>query len=311
MSRLLVYAVILGFAMVLFIYPVPPPAHSAPAQATLSMGYSLRFYGNGVNDIDRVKIKLDNPERPVDVGATDFTIEFWMKANPGDNSATTCSWGGDNWISGNIILDRDVYGNGDYGDYGLSLFQNGLAFGVSKGSSSVGLCGTSNLADGQWHHVAVQRRSSDGYLWLFVDGVLQAQLDGPDGDISYHNGRSTSYPNSDPYLVIGAEKHDAGSAYPSFRGWVDELRVSNILRYSGDFSPPTTPFLPDGNTVALYHFDEGSGTTVNDVSGASGGPSNGILKQGGSPFGPVWSTDTPFGPLTLEDPVAYLPLILR
>ena len=49
-------------------------------------GYSLRFFGNGSNDIDRVKIPIDDPATalpgpPIDVGAADFTIEWWMKTS--------------------------------------------------------------------------------------------------------------------------------------------------------------------------------------------------------------------------------------
>ncbi|MEW6569468.1 MAG: M23 family metallopeptidase, partial [Chloroflexota bacterium] len=46
--------------------------------------YSLRFYGNGYGDLDRVKILIDAPARPADVGATDFTLEWWMKAFAAD-----------------------------------------------------------------------------------------------------------------------------------------------------------------------------------------------------------------------------------
>jgi hypothetical protein len=49
------------------------------------VGSSLRFYGNGMNDIDRVKISIDQPHVPADIGAGDFTIELWLKAMPGDN----------------------------------------------------------------------------------------------------------------------------------------------------------------------------------------------------------------------------------
>jgi hypothetical protein len=47
--------------------------------------FSLRFYGTGRDGVDRVMIPLDAPPRPVDVGG-DFTIEFWLKALPGDNA---------------------------------------------------------------------------------------------------------------------------------------------------------------------------------------------------------------------------------
>src|SRR4029077_2975864 len=66
---------------------------SAPVVA--SGGSSLRFFGNGSGDVDRVKIGLDNPPRPVDVGG-DFTLEFWMKTASG-NASGACVASGDNW----------------------------------------------------------------------------------------------------------------------------------------------------------------------------------------------------------------------
>jgi hypothetical protein len=267
--------------------------HALPASYTQGAGTSLRFYGNGVNDIDRVKIPIDGPEVPADVGATDFTIEWWMKASLGENSSGSCIPGGDNWITGNTIFDRDIWGAGDYGDYGISLANGRIAFGAHNGSDGHTLCGSRLVADGAWHHVAVARQRSDGSMRIYVDGQLDAQASGPAGDISYRDGRQTGYAN-DPYLVVGAEKHDAGSAYPSYSGWVDEIRISNVLRYAGGYAVPSVPFTPDANTVALYHLDEGSGNVVGDVSGAVGGPSNGDRRYGGQPAGPEWSADTPF-----------------
>jgi len=53
-------------------------------------------------------------------------------------------------------------------------------------------------------------------------------------------------------------------------------------------APPNAPFTPDANTVGLHHFDEGSGTTVLDASGASGGPSHGERRVGGPHNGPTY-----------------------
>src|SRR5207342_3138379 len=126
-----------------------------------------------------------------------------------------------------------------------------------------------------------------GPMQLFIDGQLAAQDVGASGDISYRDGRTTDYAN-DPYLVLGAEKHDAGSDYPSFHGWLDELRVSNVVRYAATFERPAPRFDPDAQTAALFHFDEGSGEVLGDSSGAPGGPSNGVVKVGGPSSGPVW-----------------------
>jgi hypothetical protein len=285
-----------------------------PTSHAQSNGYSLRFYGHGVNapDLDRVKIRVDdptnnNPGPPVDVGATDFTLEFWMKANATDNPAPAVSCGVNvNWITGNIVFDRDRY-NQDR-KFGLSIAGGVFVFGVSgNGTGDRTICGTTNVLNSQWHHVAIERRRSDGWMWLYIDGTLQSQANGPDGDISYpDNGVPGNFcggacTNSDPFLVIGAEKHDAGAQYPSYNGFLDEVRISNSLRYTTNVSRPTMPFGTDANTVALYHLDEGPAglcsptQTIVDSSGASGGPSNGICKPGGSaPSGPIYTTDTPF-----------------
>ena len=298
---------LLGYFAILFCSLLGRPPRSVEAA-----GFSLRFHGNGVNDIDRVKIPINNPARPADIGATDFTAEFWMKALPGENGAGNCSPGTDNWITGNIMFDRDINGPGDHGDYGISLFSDGIAFGVHSGviGDGNGICGVTKVADGQWHHIAVTRRQSDGLLRIFVDGMLDAEGTGPTGDVSYRDNRPVGSPN-DPFLVIGAEKHDAGPAYPSYSGWIDEVRLSNMIRYSNNFTRPSQPFSTDANTVALLRFDEGSGNVINDSSGAVGGPSSGTRSFGGSPAGPEWSPDTPpfggAGAIALDEVATGLP----
>lgn len=306
----------LAFGLVLGFQTAPIVATEAPHTA----GHALRFYGNGVGDIDRVKIPIDDPTTaasgpPADIGGQDFTLEFWLKAHAADNRAPAVSCGNNvNWIYGNIVIDRDRY-NQDR-KFGLALAGGKVVLGVSgDGTGDFTLCGATTVADGTWHHIAMQRRRSDGYLWLYVDGKLDAQGDGPDGDISYpDDGVPGNYCNgpclfSDPYLVIGAEKHDAGPDYPSFSGTLDELRLSNVLRYGGNFNRPTAPFTPDAHTVALYHFDEGADDFIGDSSGAAGGPSHGTRRFGGSPAGPRWVvSDAPLiGPLPPLDLRLYLP----
>lgn len=273
-------------------------------------GFSLRFYGNGGGDIDRVKILVEG--RSINVGG-DFTLEWWMKATRDENASSECmSSEGDLWIYGNILFDRDVFGAGDYGDYGISLAGGRIAFGVNRGGNGFTLCGTREVADGRWHHIAVTRRGSDGWMRIFVDGELDAEGRGPSGDIRYRDGRPTDYSN-DPYLVIGAEKHDFDrSTYPSYSGWVDEVRLSRIVRYDGPFSPPTAPFMPDTYTLALYHFDEGpegpcTGTVI-DAMGVNHGQCRYGSVDSRTP-GPVYSTNTPFGtiapPSILSGPVLF------
>jgi hypothetical protein len=267
---------------------------------------ALRFYGNGTGDIDRVKIRIDdpsnsNPGPPADIGATDFTIEFWMQANATDNGAPAVTCGNNvNWIWGNIILDRDRFNQERA--FGVSMAGGRIVFGVTgDGTGSLTICGMSRVDDGVWHHVAVTRSRATGGLRIFVDGRVDASAAaGPTGDISYpDDGVSGNFcngpcTNSDPYLVIGAEKHDAGP--PAFTGVLDELRLSTVLRYTSSFTRPAARFQRDASTVALYHFDDGSGDAIRDSSGAPGGPSDGVRRFGGSPAGPIWvRSDAPTG----------------
>lgn len=258
----------------------------------VALATSLRFFGNGVDDIDRVKILLD-PHVPADVGATDWTLEFWMKADPSEVTRGDCIEGaGDNWTSGHIIFDRDINGSGGLPEYGIALFETGLAFGASSPSGNRGICGRATVADSAWHHVAVTR-SVAGVMRIYVDGQLDAEFsgaNGPSGDMSYPDDRRSSFEN-DPYLVIAAEKHNLIRA--AFSGWIDEVRLSTVLRYTENtFTRPSAPFTPDAATAALYHFDENRGTIVNDSSFS--GSSDGVLRVGGTPPGPEWSPDSPF-----------------
>ncbi len=273
-------------------------------------GFALRFYGHGQGDIDRVKIPLDPPV-PADVSG-DFTLEFWLKANPNDNGGGPCQAGGDNWIYGHTVFDRDVFGAGDFGDYGISLAGGRVAFGVNNGTWGETICGSRLVTDGFWHHIAVTRQTVSGQLRLFVDGQADGSGAGPTGGISYRDGRPTGWPN-DPYLVIGAEKHDVDPVtFPSFRGWIDEVRLSATVRYNGNFQRPRDPFVPDGDTLALYHFDEGSGDVVGDSALYPGGPSPGERRFGDAgqpPAGPAWVvSDAPLGGVWTP---TFLPVLLR
>ena len=278
-----------------YISPLPPAK------------FNLRFYGNGWGDYDRVKILIDDPQTgslPADVGDIDFTIEFWMKALASENTGAVCTTAGDAWMNGDVILDRDVPGNGDYGEFGVSLMDGRIAFGVNNGSTGETLCGNTSVVDELWHHIAITRNFNTGQLKIFVDGILDAEAIGPTGDISYRDGRTPQDPDQDPYLVIGARKSDQGLA---FSGWIDEMRISNLIRYVEPFEPPLEPFISDTNTVALYHFDTGYGNLIRDLSGAADGPNDGTRIYGGDPKnGPEWEVSTLF---RLEN--VYLPLIIR
>lgn len=269
---------------------------AAPCSGTCG---SIRFRGQGDSYGDRVRMRLDDPATTtagpaLDVGATDFTIELWLLADAAANPNSIACGAGIGWTSSNIVVDRDRHSQSP--SFGIGLQARRVVFAVVNGSA-LSLCGDAVVADGAWHHVAVDRRRSDGRMRIWVDGALDASADGPDGDLSYPDdgvplsvcprGACT---DSDPFLVIGAEKH----GYPgiSFTGLVDELRVSSTLRHDGAFARATAPFDADAETVGLFHFDEDTGLVAVDSAGSV----DGELVLGGVPPSPTWTTDTPFLP---------------
>ena len=84
--------------------------------SAFAAGHSLRFFGAGAGDIDRIKVQIDNPVTalpgpPADVGATDFTLEFWLMASAAQNTAPAVACGANQaWTAGNVVVDRDRAG---------------------------------------------------------------------------------------------------------------------------------------------------------------------------------------------------------
>ena len=261
-------------------------------------GKSIRFHGTGTGYNDRVEIPVQNngQSNKLNIGATDFTIEFWMKVPAGVTN--TPVGGGSGWIWGNIILDRDVFGDTP-DDFGLSLFNGNLRFGTGPNvdTNTIQTSGV-NVADNQWHHVAIVRIASSGQVRIYVDGTQRASGNLQAGDISYkgpYNGGYINGPcnqNKDPYLVLGAEKHDyfwcaennaTKAKNNAYNGLLDDLRSSNIARYNSKFTIPNSPHPIDINTVSRYRFDD---DTAND---SASGPVNGVVKSGVS-----FDNDSPF-----------------
>ncbi|HOW51315.1 MAG TPA: DUF1566 domain-containing protein [bacterium] len=117
---------------------------------------------------------------------------------------------------------------------------------------------------GEWYHIAIVKVTSPmAAMAIFINGVAGDSMGSISGD-PYANTES---------LFFGSRR-SAGPSY--FEGLIDEIRISNVGRYIGSFTPPER-FDSDANTIGLWHFEEGSGTTAND---ASGNGLNGSLVNG-------------------------------
>jgi hypothetical protein len=108
------------------------------------------------------------------------------------------------------------------------------------------------LIDSGWRHVAwtYDRLNST----IFLDGVLSSTQ-------AHSQEVQTGF---DP-VRFGAEIGPFGTIDAYKSGKIDELRISKIMRYLANFEPARRVDA-DSDALALWHFDEGSGTQVLDVS---------------------------------------------
>jgi len=165
------------------------------------------------------------------LAGNNWTIELWLNLAPG---------GGDS-----SVIDL-----GQAYDPGFSLSLNGSTFTlVSNYAGIQATCPSGNLSS-DWHHVAFTRSGST--VRHFLDGQEQAgcnvssagkqsipNLQKP-GDRE-HEGRGFNNMGAEQRrqnrfnFAIGSDRHGSRT----MRGMVDELRISKVVRYSGNFTPQT------------------------------------------------------------------------
>jgi hypothetical protein len=95
-------------------------------------------------------------------------------------------------------------------------------------------------------------------LTLFVNGRRES-TDSEPGPVYQQKGSSEIF-------VIGTGMRADNPLYTPFAGVIERLRVSKAARYADDYEPPAE-YAVDADTLALYRFDEGQGSKLNDASG--------------------------------------------
>jgi hypothetical protein len=115
-------------------------------------------------------------------------------------------------------------------------------------------------SDDTWTHYALVL--NNGVAKLYVDGTLEN---------TYSNDYSDGLYHTTDDLRIGR----SGSNHDYWNGYLDEIRISNNARYTGNFTPSTTAFTDDDNTLLLIHSNTSDGsTTFTDSSGVEGNLGN-------------------------------------
>ena len=151
-----------------------------------------------------------------------FTIEAWIKPEHMDGDNTITSWGHDQTRRENHFkLNGTSLGH---------RFHN-YDFYVEVG----------DLTD-QWHHVAVVYESQSERRF-YLDGQMVGSQATEDVNV-----------RGDERLHIG---HRRPGGHETFAGMIDQVRISNLAIYDGDFTPDLTLDV-QGHTAGLWYFDDNS-----------------------------------------------------
>jgi hypothetical protein len=177
----------------------------------LALGQS---YGSGGINIDQGKVTTGT-NSGFAYGTGDFTYEAWVRPEVDDGTLNS---------SNMYIFDHGAGNLGGASYYnGVLRYYNGTVYDSTQAINNY-----------EWAHIAVSR--SSGYTKLFYNGTA---VRGIASDT--FNYAATSF-------VIGG--YGGSNAY-GWKGRMAEVRVSNIARYTSNFTPPTTGFTSDSNTILL------------------------------------------------------------
>jgi len=237
-------------------------------------GHAVHF-----NWWERDRIEIRDAASLVPLQMDQGTVEMWFRPDSvltNDTHAPDFTY----------LFGKNLGGNHE-GDLGISWRrgEGRLLFFMQDGTSTTNLESSQRVDDvffPRWYHVAVTWNTADS-MRIFLDGV---QVSAVESTITLLGGTQQ--------IAIGNGSADLwNDRFEGFRGMIDEVRFSVVERYTSDFSLPTAPFQTDNLTLALWHFDEGSGNTTADATG------NGFVGTFGG-FGSDYLVDVNSAPTWVE-----------
>ncbi|HGY55091.1 MAG TPA: T9SS type A sorting domain-containing protein [Caldithrix abyssi] len=240
-----------GECMKKFLFTILLIAILLPATTFAQWGNALHFTWQ---EHDRVIVPSAPDLFPFVLNAG--TIEMWFKPDSILKSDTHDP-------DYTYLFSKNLGGNNE-GDMGLTWKRGSgsLQCFVQDGNVTQDVYPDITIWEPRWYHIAYVWDTEDS-MRVFIDGVMSA-------DIEPNEEGETCLPvyGGTQEIVIGSGAVNLLDArFETFRGTIDEVRLSAIARYTSDFTPATQPFEVDEYTIALWHFDEGSGDVAEDVTG--------------------------------------------
>ena len=251
--------------------------------AGLTCPASISGILNGAQEFSRSsETRLNIPGSDFDWASDDsFAIEFWM------NKSSACL--GTATSNNNVIVGRDpASGSSLHWWVGVdcrSGIQGKITFNLrDSAGNGISLTGTTNVIDGDWHHIVVMRDDLANNNSLYVDGVQQA--------IGTHDYTSSFY-GAGADINVGWLNLASGGKHFEYTGIVDELAIYNkalsiseildhynsgsgkdycgVVSVCGDGTVDAGEQCDDGNTA---NGDGCDSNCINEVCG------NGVLQFG-------------------------------
>jgi len=114
-----------------------------------------------------------------------------------------------------------------------------------------------SINTGQWYHIANVGNASTGFLDVYVDGVKRSTSDG-----QTDNAFNLSDSDVDSAFWIGNRNYDGSTNHSIAPSYMDSIRISNIARYTSNFTPPTGRFSTELLSVNSTGSFEGNAITI-------------------------------------------------
>lgn len=149
---------------------------------------------------------------PMNLSTADFTIDWWEYRNTADSDVSTIFTFGSKSVNTILAAYNEL-------NSGIKLYASSAGSGWDVANGSIG-----TLVKNKWVHRAIVR--TGGKIYAYQDGVLKNTFSGaskiyaPDNIITFSQCFGGGYLN----------------------GYIDEFRVSDIARWTENFTPPSEPY---------------------------------------------------------------------